>query len=156
MGTVMIGKSDSVEYSSPVGLVAPLIEEFSLDLDVCASASNSKLERYWTKDDDALSLDWVGNCWMNPPFGRDLGKWVRKACIDARLFGGTKVCLVPVRSNTKWWCEVCIESEIRFINGEVRFSGSVRGLWMPLCVMIFGEGAMVGSFGVIDYRGMIG
>tara|TARA_R110002051_G_scaffold260163_1_gene319969 strand:- start:8021 stop:8494 length:474 start_codon:yes stop_codon:yes gene_type:complete len=150
IGRGIVGKSHSIEYSTPPQLVNPLIIEFSLTTDVCASAENAKLSHYWTIEDDALSKTWKGNCWMNPPFNRDLQKWVKKA--HSERHSGTKVCLIPVRSNTKWWSEVCRDSEIRFINGEVNFNDKPRGLWAALCIMIFGEGAKVGTFSVIDYR----
>ena len=150
IGKGIVGKSHSVEYSTPLKIVNHLIEEFSLTKDVCASAENAKLPHYWTIEDDALSKTWEGNCWMNPPFNRDLQKWVRKA--HAERHSGTKVCLIPVRGNTKWWSEVCRDSEIRFINGEGNFNDKPRGLWAALCIMIFGEGAKVGTFCVIDYR----
>lgn len=150
MGTEQIGTSLSHEYSTPLSLVSELIEEFDLHIDVAASAQNAKLPHYWTIKDDALSKTWKGNCWINPPYSRDLKKWVKKA--HSERHSGTKVCLIPVRSNTKWWSEVCRDSEIRFINGEVNFNDKPRGLWAALCIMIFGEGAKVGTFSVIDYR----
>lgn len=145
-------KSDSIEYSTPLKIVEPLIKEFGLTKDVCASVSNHKLPDYWTKEDNALAQFLEGNCWMNPPFSKDLNKWVRKACNDAKHFGGTKVCLIPVRSNTKWWAEVSQSAEIRFINGEVNFNNEERGLWLPMCIIIFGEQAKVGTFSVLNYR----
>ena len=84
-------------------------------------------------------------------FNRYLGKWVRKA--HSERYNGTKVCLFPVRANTKWWAEVCVDSEIRFINGEVNFNDEPRGLWAAMCIMIFGEQAKIGKFSVIDYSG---
>jgi len=89
---------------------------------------------------------------MNPPFDRNLSVWVKKAAAEAKINGGTKVCLIPVRSNTKWWAELSIESEIRFINGEVNFNDEKRGLWMGMCIIIFGEKAKKGTFSIIDYR----
>lgn len=145
-------KSNSIDYSTPLKIVEPLIKEFSLTKDVCADENNYKLPDYWTKEDDALSKSWRGNCWMNPPFDKNINKWVRKACNDAEEFGGTKVCLIPVRSNTKWWAEVCQKAEIRFINGEVNFNNEPRGLWLPMCIIIFGEMANIGKFSVINYR----
>ena len=145
-------KSDSIEYSTPLKIVQPLIKEFNITKDVCASASNHKLPDYWTKEDNALAMNWVGNCWINPPFSRDLNKWVKKACEDTQKFGGTKVILIPVRSNTKWWADVITKAEIRFINGEVNFNEEERGLWLPMCILIFGENAKIGSFSVLDYR----
>jgi phage N-6-adenine-methyltransferase len=143
--------SNAIEYSTPVSLFEPLSLEFNLQIDVCASKKNAKLDNYWTIEQDALKQDWIGNCWMNPPFSRNLNKWVKKACRDSNEFGGTKVCLVPVRSNTKWWAEVVKFAEIRFIIGEVNFNEAERGLWLPMCILIFGEQANVGRFSTITY-----
>ena len=152
MGTKIVGESNEIEYSTPNKIVLPLIEEFNLKVDVCASVTNYKLPQYWTKKDNALVKSWKDNCWMNPPFGRDLNKWVRKAYKETVLFGGNKVCLIPVRSNTKWWAEVSPHSEIRFINGEVSFNDEKRGLWLPMCIMIFGDKAKTKTFSIINYR----
>ena len=65
-------KSEKVDYSTPWSLFSPLKEEFDLELDVCANHENHKLDKYFTLEDDAMTKDWVGNCWMNPPFSRDL------------------------------------------------------------------------------------
>lgn len=144
--------SNSVEYSTPLAIVEPLIAEFDIERDVCANELNHKLPNYWTKEDDALTKDWIGNCWMNPPFDRNLAKWVKKASFETEKHGGTKVCLIPVRSNTKWWAELMIKAELRFINGEVNFNDAPRGLWMGMCIVVFGEQAKKGTFSIIDYR----
>ncbi len=150
VGRGIVGKSNKIEYSTPPKIVEPLIKEFNITKDVCASSKNHKLPDYWTKEDDALTKTWNGNCWMNPPFGRQISKWVRKAYSESG--NGTQVCLIPVRSNTKWWAEVSPNSEIRFINGEVNFNNEPRGLWLPMCIIIFGEQAKIGTFSIIDYR----
>ena len=145
-------RSETVEYSTPLALFEPLANEFHLQRDVCASSTNAKLPAYWTKDDDALSKEWVEDCWMNPPFNRQLRTWVKKAHEESMKHGNTVVCLIPVRSNTKWWRETVGDAEVRFINGEVNFNNLDRGLWLPMCVLIFGRKARVGCFGFIDYR----
>lgn len=144
-------KSDSIEYSTPSKLINPLIKEFNLLLDVCASELNHKLDNYFTKEDNSLLKDWNVNCWMNPPFTKDLKKWVIKAKAESHKHNVIVVCLIPVRSNTVWWKNVCLDSEIRFINGEVNFNDEIRGLWLPMCIMIFGS-SNTGKFSVIDYR----
>ena len=145
-------KSEKVDYSTPWSLFSPLKEEFDLELDVCANHENHKLDKYFTLEDDAMTKDWVGNCWMNPPFSRDLNKWVRKLVSDTEKFGGTKVCLIPVRSNTKWWGEIIQKAEVRFIIGEVNFNDEPRGLWLPMRILIFGDKAKVGNFSTITYK----
>lgn len=144
--------SNSIEYSTPLQIVNPLIEEFNITFDVCASELNHKCENYWTKEDNAITKDWIGNTWMNPPFDRNLGKWALKAHDEAIKHGGNKVCLIPVRSNTAWWAKITPNAEIRFINGEVNFNDEPRWLWMPMCIIIFGDNANKGTFSIIDYR----
>jgi phage N-6-adenine-methyltransferase len=148
-------KSKNIAYSTPLSLFNPLNEEFKFDLDVCADKMNYKCKNYFTEQDNALSKDWRGNCWMNPPYDRNLNKWVRKAREETIKFGGTKVCLIPVRSNTKWWNEVINDGEVRFIIGEVNFNNEPRGLWLPLCLVIFGEMASVGTFKTLVYTNKI-
>ena len=145
-------KSDKTVYSTPLALFKPICDEFSLELDVCASPENHKCPVYFTEENDAFKQDWVGNCWMNPPFGSDLQKWVKRARDEAIKHGGTKVCLIPVRSNTRWWADVIKDAEIRFITGEVNFNEAERGLWLPLCFLIFGDKAKVGKFSSVVYK----
>ena len=144
-------KSEKVDYSTPWNLFLPLKEEFDLEWDVCANHENHKLDNYWTIGDDALTKDWIGNCWINPPFSRDLNKWIKKAHSETKKHGGTKVVLTPVRSNTKWWNEIINDAEVRFVIGEVNFNDEPRGLWLPICILIFGEKAKVGTFSTIQY-----
>ena len=62
------------------------------DLDVCAIPQNAKCPRFYTSVDDGLQQPWVGRCWMNPPYGKTIGKWIRKAW-EASVEGATVVCL---------------------------------------------------------------
>ena len=89
---------------------------------------------------------------MNPAFSRHLSKWVKKARDEVKLHSGTKVCLIPVRSNTKWWNDIIKDAEIRFIIGEVNFNDEECGLWLPMCILIFGERAKIGCFSTIVYE----
>jgi site-specific DNA-methyltransferase (adenine-specific) len=134
-------KSDSVEYSTPWEIFHPLQAEFTICFDICANKENSKCTNYYTKEDDCLTKDWNqlgGNIWMNPPWGREMQKFVRKAREESYK-GKTIVCLLPVRSNTKWWHETIIDTkaEVRFLRGEIKFNGLPRGLWLPCAIVIF-------------------
>lgn len=131
-------KAQSQEYETPDYIFEPLDQEFHFTLDVAASIINAKCRLYFNEKEDGLSQDWGKNiCWMNPPFGRKMKKWVKKA-YESSFEGATVVCLLPVRSNTIWWHIYCMRAtEIRFIKGEVKFKGQERGLWLPLCIVIF-------------------
>ena len=52
-----------------------LDNEFHFTLDVC----NAKCERYFTPEIDGLKQEWTGTVWCNPPYGREIGSWVRRA-----------------------------------------------------------------------------
>lgn len=127
----------SVEYETPDEIFKPLEKEFGMTLDVSATKENAKCDLFFTVHDDGLSQEWGGRNWMNPPFGRVMQKWVRKAHAEF-LKGKMTVALIPARTNTKWWHE-CIQdiAEVRFIQGEVKFKGFDRGLWMPMCIVIW-------------------
>ena len=107
------------DWATPPWLFDMLHAEFRFTVDACASDWNCKLERYWSVLEDGLAQDWSGErVWCNPPYGAPVGAWTRKA-IES---GGLAVLLLPVRSESAWWCEdVLRASEIRFVRGRVHF-----------------------------------
>lgn len=131
-------KSKSEEYETPKEIFEPLQKEFDLQLDVCATKKNHKLKIYFTKEDDSLTKNWDKNFWMNPPFCRNLKKWIQKAYEESQK-GVTGVLILPIRSNTLWWHKYIIDTkaEVRFLKGETKFVGHERGLWLPFAIVIF-------------------
>lgn len=113
--------SRSCEWETPQGLFDALDAEFAFKLDVCATACNAKCEKWFGMEQDGLKQEWTGACWMNPPYGRAIGRWMKKA-YSSSLRGATVVCLVPARTDTAWWWDYCMKGEIRFIRGRVKFS----------------------------------
>lgn len=131
---------DKTEYETPDDLFRALDNEFHFTLDVAASKYNAKCSKYFTKEENALEIEWGTDeiCWMNPPFGRQLKKWVQKAYTESGK-GNIVVCLLPARTNTNWWHDYCMKGEIRFLKGQITFKGYERGLWMPFAVVILGK-----------------
>ena len=39
---------------------------FNFETDVCANKENAKCVKFFTQEDDGLSQEWEGVCWMNP------------------------------------------------------------------------------------------
>ena len=103
------------------------------DVDVCADATNAKCAVYFDKDADGLKQAWAGKCWMNPPYGRDIGKWMKKAYES----GATVVCLVPARTDTKWWHDYAMKGEITFIKGRLKFGSALNSAPFPSAVVVF-------------------
>ena len=132
--------SDSVEWSTPQYLFDALDAEFRFNLDVCATHDNTKCEKYYTKEEDGLARDWSGfRCWMNPPYGREIGKWIKKASESVKHGGGVVVCLVPARTDTAYWHQYAMQAtEIRLISKRVKFGDSNQGAPFPSAILIFG------------------
>lgn len=129
-------------WSTPQALFDELHREFKFTLDVCATPENAKCENYFTEADDGLTQSWQGVCWMNPPYGDEIVKWVRKA-YESSLLGTAVVCLVPARVDTGWWWDYCINGQIRFLRGRLKFGGGVNSAPFPSAVVIFPSKAEV-------------
>ena len=110
-------------WETPQDFFDRLKDEFGFTLDVCANEENYKCDKYFCEKDDGLKKDWGNNiCWMNPPYGTKISKWLKKA-FDESKKGTTVVCLLPARTDTRWWWEYCMKGEIRFIKGRLKFKG---------------------------------
>ncbi len=130
--------SESVEWATPPALFAKLAKRYGpFDLDSCATAENAKCARYFDREQDGLQQAWTGRCWCNPPYGRGIGRWVRKAW-ESSLTSATVVCLLPARPDTAWWQDYVLPyAEVEFLRGRVRFGGCVSGAPFPSAVVVF-------------------
>lgn len=131
--------SESAEWETPQELFDKLDAEYHFDVDVCATQENAKCARYYTLEDDGLKHDWQGTCWMNPPYGRDIQKWMGKAYTESRVNGATVVCLVPSRTDTKWWHEYAMRGKIQFLRGRIKFGQSKNSAPFPSAIVAFGD-----------------
>jgi len=126
------------DHRTPREFFNQLNSEFQFTLDVCADSSNAKVRRFLSESDDGLRKPWTNEvCWMNPPYGREIVKWIRKAWHESLLNKATVVCLVPARTDTKWFWDYCVRGEIRFIQGRLRFEGESSSAPFPSMVVIF-------------------
>jgi len=97
--------------------------EFNFTLDPCALPENAKCSKYFTPEQDGLKQSWQHNTvFMNPPYGREISKWVKKAYEESSA-DCCVVCLLPPRTDTRWWWDYCMKGEIRFIKGRLKFKG---------------------------------
>lgn len=130
--------SETIEWSTPQGTFDALNREFNLNLDVCADAKNHKLPIWFCKEEDGLSKNWGNSrCWMNPPYGREIGRWVEKAATGGAAI---VVALLPARTDTKYFHEYIYQKpnvEIRFLKGRLKFGGSKNSAPFPSMVCIF-------------------
>lgn len=131
--------SETVVWETPQPFFDKLNAEFGFETDVCAIAENAKCPRYFSPEMDGLAHEWKGVCWMNPPYGRGIDRWMRKA-YESSLSGATVVCLIPSRTDTAWWHDYAAKGEIRFVRGRLNFGGNrTRGhnAPFPCAVVVF-------------------
>lgn len=124
-------------WETPQDFFEKLDKEFHFTLDVCALPENAKCAKYYTPEDDGLKQPWEGTVWCNPPYGRCVGLWVRRAEETAEK-GYTVVMLLPARTDTKWFHEhVYKNGEIRFVRGRLKFGGCKNSAPFPSMVVVF-------------------
>lgn len=130
--------SKTDDWATPQVFFDELNKEFKFNLDVCASNKNAKCKKFFTEKDNGLSKSWdKSRVFMNPPYGREIGKWVKKAS-EAR--GGVVVCLLPARTDTKYFHEYIYHNPratIRFIKGRLKFGDSKNSAPFPSMVVIY-------------------
>ena len=123
-------------WYTPVDFFDKYNKIFNFDIDVCALAENTKCHKFFSPEEDGLKQEWSGNCWMNPPYGRTIKEWVKKAYESSKK-GATVVCLLPSRTDTQWWHDYCMKGEIEFIKGRIKFGGNKNPAPFPSAVVIF-------------------
>jgi len=131
--------SDSPIWETPQKLFNELNENYHFSLDVCALPENAKCEKYFTPEQDGLKQKWDGVCWMNPPYGKEIGKWVEKAYNEAQN-GSIIVALLPARTDTKWfhnWIYLSYGVRIDFLKGRLKFGESKNSAPFPSMIVIF-------------------
>ena len=139
MNTDIMFSSKTDLWETPQEFFDALDEEFHFELDVCATNENAKCDCYFTREQDGLNQEWDCEvCWCNPPYGREIGKWVEKAYLTVRHWGNTVVMLLPARTDTKWFHDYIYgKAEIRFVRGRLKFGKSKNSAPFPSMIVIF-------------------
>ena len=110
-------------WCTPQDFFDKLNMEFNFTLDPCATEKSAKCKKYFTAIDDGLNQDWQGHIvFINPPYRRQIGKWVKK-CYEESLRENTiVVLLIPARTDTKYFHNYILnKASIRFIKGRLTF-----------------------------------
>ena len=136
MNSVMFSHTKE-EWETPQDLFDALNSEFHFTIDVAASPENAKCARYYTSETDGLSQDWTDEIvWCNPPYGRKIKDFVRKAAESDAL----TVMLLPARTDTKWFHDYIYKNpcvETRLLKGRLKFVGAKNTAPFPPMIAIF-------------------
>lgn len=137
------GKFESAkqDWETPLEFFKPIDDEFHFTLDAAASSKNTKVKKYFDRASDGFTSTWGAHTvWLNPPYGegkRPIKAWIQKAYEESKT-GATSVVLIPARTNTNWFHDICLKyGEVRFVRGRPKFGGADHGLPQPLCLVIF-------------------
>lgn len=130
--------SERPDWETPRDLFSRLDAEFHFALDVCATAENAKCAQYYTPEIDGLRMTWPAvSCWCNPPYGRQIAAWIRKAYESAQN-GSSVVLLIPARTDTRWFHDLVLpHAEMRFLKGRLTFVGAPHPAPFPSMLAIY-------------------
>ena len=129
----------NIVAETPKYLFDKISSIFNFSLDACALPENAKCESYYTPEDDGLSKPWRGGVWCNPPYGREISSWVRKAYEESQKeYNSFVLMLLPARTDTKWWWEyVQGKATLFFIKGRVKFGDHNVGAPFPSVLALY-------------------
>ena len=114
------------DWATPQSFVNLVEKKLKLkfELDVCAYDHTAKAPRWFTEEDDALTKDWKGTCFMNPPYGQAIPKWLDYAYEQSQKHNSTIVCLVPARTDTVWFHTAASRGHLILLKGRIAFERS--------------------------------
>lgn len=124
MNNEIMFSSDSAEWSTPQDFFDTLHKKWNFTLDPCATHENHKCALYYTKEDDGLKQSWKEHIvYCNPPYGREVGKWIQKAVDESKH--AVIVMLLPARTDTKWFQQLVKPNAlaVQFLPGRLKFGG---------------------------------
>lgn len=131
--------SSDMTWETPQYFFDQLNFEFGFDLDPCADLETAKCVKYFTEEDDGLEQDWSGHTvFCNPPYGRQIKKWIKKAYTESLKPNTRVVLLIPSRTDTAYWHDYVMKArEIRFVRGRLKFGNSKNSAPFPSAVVVF-------------------
>jgi len=115
-----------LNWRTPIGVYNKLDEEFRFTFD--PAPVNHTV--------DGLTTAWGERNFVNPPYGRHVGKWVKKGWEESQK-GKLVVMLLASRTDTSWWHKYVMKGEIRFIKGRLKFDGQGNSAPFPSAVVVF-------------------
>lgn len=145
--------SKKEDWCTPADFFKKLDDEFHFTLDPAATEKSAKCKKFYTPEDDGLSKSWAGETvFCNPPYGRDISKWVQKGYEESLNPDTVVVMLIPSRTDTSYWHDYIFNkaSDIRFIRGRLTFTdedgnpntdgkGHVNSAPFPSAVIVYGK-----------------
>lgn len=129
--------SKSYEWTTPKWLFDELSEWFDFDCDVCASDDNHLCDAYFTKENSCLDNDWYRINFMNPPYGKGMIKFIKKAYDETKNNLVSTIAVLPARTDTKWFHSYIYgKADVIFLKGRLKFGGGKDNFDAPFPIML--------------------
>jgi len=126
--------SASMYWNTPPDLAQEIAAFLGgIDLDPCPDAAQ-QIPAVHHALGDGLAIAWHGKVFVNPPYGRTIGAWVRKALTSS---ASEVVLLLPARTDTQWF-QPLFDHAICFVRGRLHFSGAAAGAPFPSALVYIG------------------
>lgn len=122
--------SKNMCWCTPQNFFDKLNKEFNFMLDAAATEKSAKCSLYYTPETDGLTQSWDrgGSVFCNPPYGREIKKWVEKAYRESTTVKYPIVLLIAARTDTAYFHDYIYgKAEIRFIRGRLHFTDGNGG-----------------------------
>ena len=130
--------SNTAEWATPQLFFDKLDAIYHFDLDAAATKENAKCARFFSTEENGLVQNWGGcRVWCNPPYGREIGAWVRKGYEESRKPGTLVVMLLPARTDTAWFHDYCLHGDVTFLRGRLKFGNSKNSAPFPNMLVKF-------------------
>lgn len=136
--------SESGQWDTPKEMILEIERFFGeIVLDPCASENNPRWTgafRHYTKSDDGLKHVWFAQTvYVNPPYGREIKKWIKKANEEYLSKRAVEILLLlPARVDTKWWNQIRYYP-VCFIKGRLKFGGHENSAPFPSALVYMGN-----------------
>ena len=137
----VFASSEKQDWTTPQEFFDKLNIEFNFTLDPCCYPETAKCGRYFTEHENGLAQDWSNEVvFMNPPYGREISKWVEKAYHESLKENTVVVALIPARTDTKYWHDFVMKAkEVRLVKGRLKFGEGKNSAPFPSAVVVFTE-----------------
>lgn len=137
--TISLRTLDRKDWETPPEFFQELNDIYQFTLDPCATKETAKCSKYYTEKDNGLAKDWSGErVYCNPPYGKEIPLWVKKASEEAAKPNTLVVMLLPSRTDTAWFHDyIYNKATVYFVRGRLKFVGAEHPAPFPSMIVIF-------------------
>ena len=137
--TISLRTLDRKDWETPPEFFQELNDVYQFTLDPCATKETAKCSKYYTEKDNGLEKDWGGErVYCNPPYGKEIPLWVKKASEEASKPNTLIVMLLPARTDTTWFHDyIYNKAAVYFVRGRLRFVGAEHPAPFPSMIVVF-------------------